>query len=189
MKIGVFGGSFDPVHVGHLIVAEAAAEIIGLQHVLFMPAGQQPFKAGHHEAQPGHRVAMLRLALEDNPRFALDLRELQREGPSYTVDSLRELRHEHPEDQLCFLVGADTICDLPTWREAAQLARLATFVALTRPGSEVPHSEIVSQVIEVPAIGISATDIREAVSRGRSVRYMVPAQVAEYIVRHGLYRS
>jgi nicotinate-nucleotide adenylyltransferase len=189
VRIGVFGGSFDPVHIGHLIVAEAAADIIGLQRVLFMPARQQPFKAGYHAADPRHRAAMLRLALEDNPRFELDLRELQREGPSYTVDSLRELRTEHADDQLCFLVGADTVRDLPAWRESDELAQLAEFVAFARPGTELPHSEIVSQVIEVPAIGVSATDVREAVSRGRSVRYLVPGKVADYIDRQGLYRT
>ncbi|UCG88782.1 MAG: nicotinate-nucleotide adenylyltransferase [Gemmatimonadota bacterium] len=189
MRIGVFGGSFDPVHIGHLIVAEAAADVVGLRHVRFIPARQQPLKGGHHAAQPRHRAAMLRLALEGNPRFELDLRELQRDGPSYTIDSLRELRNEHPGDQLCFLVGADAVRDLAAWREAAKLAQLAEFVAFARPGIELPDSEIVSRVIEVPAIAVSATDIREAVGLGRSVRYLVPDKVAEYIASHGLYRT
>lgn len=189
MTIGVFGGSFDPVHIGHLIVAEAAADVIGLSRVLFMPAGQQPFKAGYHAARAGHRAAMLRLAVQGNPRFGLDLRELERVGPSYTVDSLRELRNEHMEDQLCFLVGADIADDLPAWRDADELTQLAEFVALTRPGAEVRRDAIVTRVVEVPAVGISATHVRDAVKQGHSIRYLVPPGVAEYIVRNGLYRS
>ena len=188
MRIGAFGGSFDPIHIGHLVVAEAAADTLELDSLLFVPAKQQPFKVGLHAAQPEHRAAMLRLALEDNPRFLLDERELQRGGPSYTVDTLRELRAKHPDDELSFLVGSDAVCDLPEWREAGELARLATFVAFARPGIECPDSHIVSRVIEVPAIGVSATDVRQAVSQRRSVRYLVPAEVAEYIAAHSLYR-
>lgn len=154
-----------------------------------MPARQQPFKAGYHAAQAGHRAAMLRLAVEENPRFELDLRELERAGPSYTIDSLRELRHEHVGDELCFLVGADTVRDLPSWRDADELPQLAEFVALTRPGVEVRPDAIVSRVVDVPAVGISATHVRDAVKRGQSIRYLVPPGVADYIVRNGLYRS
>ena len=127
--------------------------------------------------------------MADNPRFSLDERELWREGPSYTVDTLRELRAEHPHDELSFLVGSDAVCDLPGWREAAELPRLATFVAFERPGAKCPASDIVSRVIEVPAIDVSATDVRLAVSERRSVRYLVPSKVAEYIAAHGLYRT
>jgi nicotinate-nucleotide adenylyltransferase len=189
VRIGVFGGSFDPVHIGHLIVAEAAADIIGLRRVLFMPARQQPFKAGHHAAHTAHRAAMLRMAVEGNPRFELDLRELERAAPSYTIDSLRGLRNEHAEDQLCFIVGADTVRDLPAWRDADELVQLAEFIALTRPGAEVRPDDIVSRVVEVPAVGISATQVRDTVRRGHSIRYLVPPGVAKYIVRNGLYRS
>ena len=154
-----------------------------------MPARQQPFKTGYHIARPEDRAAMLRLAIEDNPRFLLDLRELDREGPSYTIDSLRELHAEFPTDELCFLVGADAVRDLPEWREAAKLAGLATMVAFARPGVELPDSEFVSRIIQVPAVQLSATDVRDAVSNGRSVRYLVPAKVAEYIESHSLYRT
>ena len=189
MRIGVFGGSFDPIHIGHLIVAEAAAHALELERVHFMPARQQPFKTGYHIAGPEDRAAMLRLATEDNPRFLLDLRELDREGPSYTIDSLRELHAEFSTDELCFLVGADAVRDLPEWREAAKLAGLATMVAFARPGVELPDSEFVSRIILVPAVELSATDVRDAVSSGRSVRYLVPAKVAEYIESHSLYRT
>ena len=189
MKIGVFGGSFDPIHIGHQIVAEAAADALGLERINFMPARQQPLKTHSHFAAPEHRAAMLRLAIEDNPRFQLDLRELGRVGPSYTIDSLRELHAEFPDDELCFLVGADAVRDLPEWREAKQLRKVATIVAFARPGVELPRSDLVSRTIEVPSVAVSATDVRDAVSSGRSVRYLVPCNVADYIKTHSLYRT
>jgi nicotinate-nucleotide adenylyltransferase len=187
VRIGVFGGSFDPVHIGHLIVAEAAADALQLVRVHFVPARQQPFKHGTHLAAAEHRVAMLRVALEGNPRFRLDLREMRRPGPSYMVETLADMRAESPGDQLCLLVGADAARDLPAWHRAGELPGLAEIVILTRPGSEPSRHSLVSRSLEVPAIDVSATLVRETARGGSSIRYLVPHAVAEYVDTHGLY--
>lgn len=189
MRLGVFGGSFDPVHVGHLIVAEAAADILQLEKILFVPARVQPFKVGQHSASAEDRVAMLQLAIAENPRFCLDLREIERAGPSYTVDTLRELHSETPQDELFLLVGADAAWDLPRWHDAELLTRYANLIALSRPGLEIPDFEMISEAVDVPAINLSATHIRQSISKGLSLRYLLPSAVLEYIEFNGLYGS
>jgi nicotinate-nucleotide adenylyltransferase len=188
MRRGVFGGSFDPVHTGHLTVAAAAADRLELDRLHFVPALTQPFKARFHHAEPADRVAMLRLALEDR-RFVLDTREIEREGVSYTVDTLREMRAEFPEDRLSLLIGADAARDLPGWREAGAIAELARVVVLTRPGVEPPAHVWVAEVVEVPAVDVSASEIRARVARSETIEGMVPVSVAEYIESHRLYRT
>jgi len=188
MRRGVFGGSFDPVHTGHLTVAAAAADALGLDVVHFVPALTQPFKAGKHYAAPAQRVAMLELALED-PRFVLDAREVERGGVSYTVDTLRELKAEFPQDRLSLMLGADAARDLPQWREAGAVAELARVVVLTRPGEALPSHELVAEAIEVPAVDVSASEIRARVASGEPIDGMLPAPVAAYIESHGLYRT
>jgi len=189
VRIGILGGSFDPVHVGHLVAAESVREQLGLDHVRFVPAGHQPFKGGRHAAGAEQRARMLELAVAGNPAFVVDRRELQRAGPSYSVDTLRDLRAALPGDELFFLVGADAARDLETWHEAAALPGLATVVVMTRPGSEAPKHQMFRSVVAIPAIGVSASLIREAVRRGQSIRYLVPDGVEEFIRAHGLYRS
>jgi nicotinate-nucleotide adenylyltransferase len=190
MRRGVFGGSFDPVHLGHLTVAAAAADRLLLESVHFVPAREQPFKIGGHVATPGDRVAMLELALAlADERFALDTRELEREGPSYTVDTLRSLRAEFPVDELCLLVGADTARDLLEWREAEAIPALARIIVLTRPGAEMPGLEEAGELLEVPRVDVSATEVRERVGRGEPIDDMVPLAVAEYIESHRLYSA
>lgn len=188
MKLGVFGGSFDPVHVGHLVAAEHAAERLGLDQLRFVPAGQHPFKTEHH-ATPEQRLAMVELAIRDNPRFRLDPREARRPGPSHTVDTLRQLHAECPGDRLFLLVGADLAQELPAWHDAERIAAIAAIVLLTRPGAGAALRGLAAEVVEVPAVEISATAIREAVRRGRSIRYLVPRAVEDYIREHGLYRD
>jgi nicotinate-nucleotide adenylyltransferase len=188
VKVGVFGGSFDPVHIGHLVVAEHAAERLGLEQVRFVPAGQQPLKIGHHAAA-ADRLAMVEAGIRDNPRFVVDPREASRPGPSYTVETLRALAAEAPGDALFFLVGADAARDIPAWRDPQGIAALAAIVVLTRPGASPPAHPLVARVVEVPGVDVSATQIREAVRCGRSIRYLVPRAVEDYIVRHGLYRD
>jgi nicotinate-nucleotide adenylyltransferase len=185
--IGLFGGSFDPVHHGHLIVGQVAAEQLRLEALRFVPAREQPFKRGKHRSSPEHRAAMLSLATAGRPGFDVELSELQRPGPSYTVDTLRGLRQREPTAEFILLLGADAAADLPAWREADQISRLAQIAVFARPGSPVPNLPWVSAVVEVPAIDISATAIRERVARGQSVRYWVPDAVAEYIGTHRLY--
>ncbi len=188
LKVGIFGGSFDPVHIGHLVVAEHAADRLGLDRVRFVPTGQQPLKAGHH-AGAEDRLAMVAAAIRDNPRFLLDPREARRPGPSYTVDTLRALAAEAPGDALFFLVGADAAGEMAAWRDVQGIAALATIVVLTRPGAAPPAHPLAVRVLEVPGVDLSATQVREAVRCGRSIRYLVPRAVEEYIVSHGLYRD
>jgi nicotinate-nucleotide adenylyltransferase len=185
--IGLFGGSFDPVHHGHLIVAQVAAERLALDSLRFLPAREQPFKQGRHGTSPEHRAKMLSLAVSKAPGFAVERIELDRPGPSYTVDTLEELHRREPQEKFVLLLGADAATDLPTWHEAERIPELARVVAFARPGSRLPTSAFVSQVIEVPAIDISATEVRRRISGGQSIRYWVPDVVAEYIARHRLY--
>src|SRR4051812_24709008 len=185
--IGLFGGSFDPVHHGHLIVGEVAAEELGLELLRFVPAREQPFKQGQHRSSAEHRAAMLTLALTGTPRFALERAELQRPGPSYTVDTLRQLQQQEPGAEFLLLLGADAAAELPAWYQADQIRDLARIAVFARPGSSVPLSAWVDTVVEVPAIDISATEVRRRVARRQSVRYWVPDAVAEYITRHRLY--
>jgi nicotinate-nucleotide adenylyltransferase len=185
--IGLFGGSFDPVHHGHLIVGQVAREVLGLEVLRFLPAREQPFKQGRHRGSPADRAAMLELAVAGAPGFEVERLELERPGPSYSVDTLRELRRRQPETEFVLLLGADAAKDLPEWREAERIPELARVAVFARPGSTVPRSAGISHVIEVPSIDISATEVRRRVSRGQPIRYWVPDAVAEYISRHRLY--
>ena len=185
--IGLFGGSFDPVHHGHLIVGQVAREQLGLEFLRFVPAREQPFKRGLHRTSPEHRAAMLSLAIGSTPGFAVEAAELRRQAPSYTVDTLQELREREPGAEFILLLGADAAAELPDWYQAHRVPELARVVVFARPGTEVPASAWVSATIEVPAVDISATEIRNRIRQGRSVRYWVPDSVAEYISAHRLY--
>ncbi len=185
--IGLFGGSFDPVHHGHLIVAQVAAEQLRLDSLRFVPAREQPFKAGQHRTSSEHRAAMLTLAVAGVPGFAVEPIELSRPGPSYTVDTLRQLRAREPGIQFVLLLGADAAADLPAWKEAGQLPDLARIAVFARPGSPVPALPVIQAAVEVPAIDISATEVRRRVRLGLPLRYWVPDAVAEYILAHRLY--
>jgi nicotinate-nucleotide adenylyltransferase len=189
MYRGIFGGSFDPVHVGHLTVAASAARALNLGLVHLVPACVQPFKTGREPAAAEHRLAMLRLAVAGRAPLVADDREIRRGGVSYTVDTLREISAEHPADRLCLMVGADTARDLPQWRQAEEIARLARIVVLTRPGVAAPSRPPVADVLEVPAVAVSASEVRARVTRGESIRGLVPDAVADYIAEHGLYRT
>jgi nicotinate-nucleotide adenylyltransferase len=185
--IGLFGGSFDPVHHGHLIVGRVAMEQLGLDQLCFVPARQQPFKQGRHRTSAEHRAAMLLLAIRGAPGFEVETAELDRPGPSYTVPTLEAIRKRDPSSQLVLLLGADAAADLAGWRDVERIPELARLVVFARPGSAVPQSRLIAQVIPVPAIDVSATDIRRRVSRQLPIRYWVPDEVAEYIARHQLY--
>lgn len=183
--VGLLGGSFDPVHHGHLVTAVVLRELLGLGEVRLVPAGLQPFKTGH--AAPGeHRLRMLELAVADYPGLAVDRAELDRPGPSYMVDTLRTLRVREPGESWTLLVGADAATDFPSWREAEAIGELARVVFFDRAGQPPPARRDTDRV-EVPAIDISATDVRARVRDGRSIRYWVPDAVAEYIASHRLY--
>jgi len=184
----LFGGSFDPVHLGHLAVAEAAAEALNGATIRFMPAREQPFKRAAHQATPEQRGDMLALAARNNPSFQVERVEFGLPVPSYTVRTLRALGEREPGNRFTLLLGADAAADLAGWWEVEALPALADVVVFARPGVAVPSHPLIRRVIEVPAIALSATDVRERVRAGRSIRYLVPEAVREYIAAHGLYR-
>ena len=185
--VGLFGGSFDPIHHGHLLVGLAAIEGLGLESLRFVPAHTQPFKAGRHGATPEQRAAMVALAIEGEPRFVLERVELDRGGPSYTVDTLRALKAREPGLEFALLVGADAVAEIGSWREAEALPSLARIVALTRGGAHAPASPLVWRTLTVPAIEISATEVRNRVGAGAPVRWRVPDAVERYIATERLY--
>jgi len=186
----LFGGSFDPVHVAHLMVAEAAADELGAT-IRFLPAREQPFKRAAHQASAEQRAEMLDLAVHGNPRLAVERIELDLPTPSYTVRTLRALAERKAAgtgNRFMLLLGADAARDLAAWWEVEALPGLADIVIFARPGTSVPRHPLISRVIPVPSIDLSATMVRERVKQGHSIRYLVPDAVREYIATHGLYR-
>jgi nicotinate-nucleotide adenylyltransferase len=188
MRIGLFGGSFDPVHNGHLTLAACCAEQGGLDAVWFVPAALQPFKLGGPVASDADRVAMLRLAIADMPGREVSTLEIDRGGVSYTVDTLRQLHAELPDAELFFLMGADTLRDLPGWREPDEVLRLATPMAVQRPGEADVVTDVPHMRIGMPPMDISSSDIRKRIATGESIEGLLPASVAAYIDEYGLYR-
>lgn len=197
MRLGLLGGTFDPVHVGHLILAETAREQLRLDRVVFVPAGVPWRKAVVSITDSEHRLAMLRLATAGNAAFAVSDVEVTRAGPSYTAETLKALAKEHPGAELFFLLGDDALADLPNWYQPRRILQLATLAVARRPGGgpaqpgdEAPRGLSAGLVrLEMPRIDISASAIRARVRDGLSVRYLVPDAVEEYIREHGLYRS
>ncbi len=197
-RLGVFGGSFDPVHVGHLRLAEEAREAFALDRVLFIPTWVSPFKTGRATTPPAHRLEMARLATRDNDAFAVSAIECVREGASYTVETLRALRREHPGAELWFLTGTDALAGLPRWREPEAVLELARFGVATRAGTTVEAAR--ESLAHLPGnwreriaffpmtnVDISSTDLRARLREGRSVRYLLPGDVEAYIAARGLY--
>jgi nicotinate-nucleotide adenylyltransferase len=185
--VGLLGGSFDPIHHGHLLIAQAVLEALELDSLRFVPAREQPFKRGRHEATPEQRAAMVALAIVDEPRFALERAELERPGPSYTVDTLRALTVRDPGVELVLLVGADAAAELASWREAEEIPRLARVAAFARAGAAVRAGPPIWRTVAVPTIDISATAVRERVRQGLPIRWWVPEAVARYVAAEGLY--
>jgi nicotinate-nucleotide adenylyltransferase len=186
MRLGVMGGTFDPIHLGHLVCASEVHAALSLDQVVFVPAGRPWQKADRTLASPDDRYAMTVLATRDDPRFSVSRTELDRPGYTYTVDTLRELGATG--DELFFVVGADTLAQLPTWREPETLLSLATFVGVPRPGFALDagtYGDVT--MVDTPALDISASDCRSRVAAGRPIRYLVPQPVADYIAGHGLY--
>jgi nicotinate-nucleotide adenylyltransferase len=187
MRIGVLGGSFDPVHLGHLALAEAARDRLRLDRVLLVVAAGQPLKAGGAAAPAEDRYAMVRLAVRGRPGLEASDLEFLRPAPSYTVDTLRELRRGLPAGAEVFLVlGADALADLPRWREAGEVRRLASVVGCGRPGSPPPAGA--DSLLEVATPDISSTEVRRRAAAGEGLEGLVPDDVAAYIRERGLYR-
>ena len=198
MRLGVLGGTFDPPHVGHLLLAEEARTRLQLERVLFVPAGDPWRKAGQDVTPVEHRLAMVRLLLGSDPYFEVSTLEVERQGPSYTVDTLGALHQQYgPELELYFILGEDALDDLPNWKEPARLVSLARLAVAPRPpergrarvGLEAAVPGLSRRVVPLPmpTIDISSTALREWARAGLSLRYLVPLSVEEYIRRHGLY--
>ncbi|GAA1965875.1 nicotinate-nucleotide adenylyltransferase [Microbacterium deminutum] len=189
-RVGVMGGTFDPIHHGHLVAASEVAQSFGLDEVVFVPTGQPWQKS---DVSPGeHRYLMTVIATASNPRFTVSRVDIDRSGPTYTIDTLRDLQSDRPGAELFFISGADAIAQILSWRDHDELWDLAHFVAVSRPGHVLSTDGLptddVSQ-LEVPALAISSTDCRERVRRGHPVWYLVPDGVVQYIAKHHLYRS
>jgi nicotinate-nucleotide adenylyltransferase len=187
-RIGIFGGTFDPPHVGHLIVASDACDALELDRLLFVPAATPPHKPGRVVATPEQRLEMVRAAIAGDPRFEADDLELRREGRSYSVDTLRAMHERHPGAELFFVLGADQLREFHTWREPDEVARLARIAAVAREGDAIPPLPFEVTPVPITRIDVSSTDIRRRVKEGRSIRYVVPDGVAELVERYGLYK-
>ncbi len=200
MKTGVLGGTFDPVHLGHIGMAGAARDELGLSGVILVPAGRPMSRVNRGITTAEHRLAMLRLAVQGKPGLAVSTIEIERTGPTYTVDTLNALNRKYgAEAGIYFILGWDSLAQLPEWREPARLVKMCRLVAVPRPGCPRPDIEALEHdipgitekliILEKPYIDISATMIKETVARGRSIDHLVPGLVAEYIKKHKLYMT
>jgi len=201
MRLGVFGGTFDPVHLAHLILAEQCREQARLDQLLFVPAARPPHKLGHELTRFDQRVEMLQLAISGHPVFRVDELEKNRPGPSYTYVTLEELQRQHSGAQLFLIVGADSLNDLPQWVQPRRILELATLLVVPRPGSGIAELESLKQALALPAevplrlqmidappVDIASRDIRQRITQGRSVRYLIPRAVEAYVANKGLYK-
>jgi nicotinate-nucleotide adenylyltransferase len=195
-RLGVMGGTFDPIHYGHLVTAEEALVQFGLDAVLFVPTGRPWMKEHEVVSPPEDRYLMTVIATASNPRFAVSRMEVDRDGPTYTVDTLRGLKEERgPKTDLFFVTGADAIVEILQWKESGELFELAHFIAATRPGYDLtgldasaPTDRSEISVMNIPALAISSTDIRRRIAAGHPIRYLVPEGVKSYIEKEQLYR-
>jgi nicotinate-nucleotide adenylyltransferase len=198
-RVGIYGGTFDPIHNGHLAIAEEACWALGLVRLYVVPAARQPLKNGPQGASPEQRLAMAQLACADNPHLVVSDLELRRPPPSYTIDTLRSFRDLlGSAAELYFILGADALASLGLWHRAREIVDLAQLAALTRPGAtldldqlerEIPGMMARTTLIEGPLLDISGTDLRRRLAEGRPVRYQLPEAVREYVQAHGLYRE
>lgn len=202
-RVGLYGGTFDPIHVGHLIVARAVRERLELERVILIPSARPPHKPAVTLADAPHRLAMARLAVAHEPGLAVSDCELRRSGPSYTIDTVAEFRQSlGPDAEIVWIIGADTLGELASWHRVGELVDACRFVIAVRPGWETrdtsslrgPLSDeqidrLEASVIETPRIDVSATDVRQRIARGRSIRWLVPDSVRAYIAQHILYQT
>ncbi len=195
MRLGLFGGTFDPIHLGHLILAESCREACGLDRVWFVVAGEPPHKPVGR-TPVADRLEMARIAVAGHPAFEISEVEASRPGPHYSAETLEVVRRERPGDDLFFLIGADSLADLPFWRDPERIVGMATLVVVNRPGLDAPSEAIglppggqPIREVAIPPIGISSTDLRRRLAEGRSIRYQVPRGVEAYIKAQGLYQT
>jgi nicotinate-nucleotide adenylyltransferase len=197
MRLGLFGGTFDPIHLGHLILAEQCREACGLDRVWFVVAGEPPHKTGDRTGV-AHRLEMARIATAGHPSFVVSEIESRRPGPHYSVETVELVCRDNPGDQLFFLIGADSLSELVSWRKPGRIAQLATIVVVNRPGiAEVAPASLPDfgagshplLSVAIPPIGITSTELRQRLAEGRSIRYLVPRGVEAFIEAQGLYRK
>ncbi|MFE6966347.1 nicotinate-nucleotide adenylyltransferase [Agromyces sp. NPDC057679] len=189
-RIGVMGGTFDPIHHGHLVAASEVAQSLDLDEVVFVPTGQPSYKTVVTPAE--HRYLMTVIATASNPRFTVSRVDIDRPKATFTIDTLRDIRRDRPDADLFFITGADAIAQILSWKDVDELWELAHFVAVSRPGHVLSVTGLPEQdvsLLEVPALAISSTDCRSRVRRGFPVWYLVPDGVVQYISKHHLYRS
>jgi len=188
MKIGIFGGTFNPIHYGHLLLAEQVLQELGLDKVIFVPSNIPPHKEGNLIAPAKNRLHMVRIAVRSNPRFCVSNTEILRGGKSYSVETLREFKERYPNDRLFFITGSDLIKYLADWKDVGEIFKLADFVVANRPGyvlTDLPEKII---KVNIKSIDISAYEIRRFIKEGKSIRYLVPSEVRKYIEKKRLYR-
>ncbi|MGJ9421665.1 nicotinate-nucleotide adenylyltransferase [Aeromicrobium sp. CF3.5] len=194
-RIGVMGGTFDPIHHGHLVAASEVRAWFDLDEVIFVPTGRPWQKADREVSEAEDRYLMTVIATASNPHFSVSRVDIDRDGPTYTIDTLRDLADRHPDADLYFITGADAMAALLSWRDHDELFSLAQFVGCTRPGHELDETSLEGlpsdriTILEIPALAISSTDCRLRVDRGDPVWYLVPDGVVQYIGKHGLYRG
>ena len=191
-RVGIMGGTFDPIHHGHLVAASEVADEFDLDEVVFVPTGAQPFKLDRPVTLAEHRYLMAVIATASNPRFGVSRVDIDRPGVTYTIDTLRDLQGEYPGAELFFITGADALGQILSWKDVEELWQLAHFVGVTRPGHRLDAENLPSgeySLHEIPAMAISSTDCRERVRAGKPVWYLVPDGVVQYIGKHGLYQD
>jgi nicotinate-nucleotide adenylyltransferase len=196
MNVGILGGTFDPPHIGHLVIGDQALTELGLDEIWFTPVGQPPHKRAAQVSEAAHRVAMTRLAIATHPRFRVCERDVERPGPHYSLTLMQLLRAEHPRHTWTFIIGEDSLADLPDWHKPAELLALTRLAIARRPDSTpdlaairavVPGIDAQLNWIDAPLMDLSSTELRDRLRAGRSVRYLVPRAVAEYATQNGLY--
>ncbi len=188
MKIGILGGTFNPIHIGHLILAEEIREKLGLDKIVFVPTCIPPHKSSADVAQPRHRLAMIKAAIKGNRHFSVSDVEIKRKGPSYTIDTLKEFKDRYPGHDMYFITGSDLLNYLDAWKDLDQVITMVKFVVATRPGYPLEKIPSYIKTVDIRAVDISAFEVRQCVKEGKSFRYLVPEAVFGYIEKHSLYK-